>query len=510
MKRIITCIALAGTAVLATAQSENTVQPRPIPGFESAPAMEFFNSVEWQKSFMGSYGVNPGVEPGIPEDPAEREVLGQIRTFLQTGTAADIQAAANAIAALIQQQRTEGLNTSPMLLQIAGTLEMQLWENATTEDQRKIHLQRAENYLKQAINPQTGFPNFLRAHKNLANLLFRSDRPKEAKPHFIRAIELGDREAVTYGLLGAVFMEEDKLVSAETALRNSLMINPNIMEFKQLLGQVLLQQERYAEANALFSELLQRRPNEVNFWMAQSNCYIAMDRIDEAARNLEIVRLMGKANVPSLMLLGDVYMNKEMIEEAKEAYIEGIQTEATASNLSGFIRSAESLNNFTAYEQAKEVIEAIESQYGDSLTTENEIDLLSLRSEINISLGKGEEAAENLEALLQRDPFNARALLSLGRFYSDRQPDSDLPPEQQDLQERRDQQQAIIYYERAQDLDDERAQVRAYVGEAQLRVQRDELQEAADLLESAQAIEYQDTVQTYLDQIRAALRNRSS
>ncbi|MFO7725859.1 MAG: tetratricopeptide repeat protein, partial [Oceanipulchritudo sp.] len=463
---------------------------------------------EWEKAFMGYYGVNPGIEPGAPEDTAEREVLGEIRTFLQTGTDQDIRAAVEAIETLIQTKRAEDETVSPMMLQIAGTLEMRNAELTDDEEERKRIMRRAQSYLEQAIDPETGFPDFLRAHKNLANLLFRSDQPDEAKEHFIKAIELGDRDAVTFGLLGAIFMEEGKFISSETALRNSLMINPGILEFKQLLGNVLLQQERYAEAKEIFSELLLRRPNDVNFWMAQSNAYIALDEIDKATRNLEVVRFMGAANVASLMLLGDVYINKEMIDEATEVYLEAIEMDPSEGNLNNFIRAAETLNNFAAYDQGLKLLNEIENYYGDDLSEDQEIDLLSLKSEINISLGKGAEAAENLESLLGKDPFNARALLSLARYYATLDPDEDLPSEQQDLQKRRNEQQAIIYYERAQNLDDEQAQVRAYVGEAQLRVQRDELDVAAELLEDAQAIEYQDTVQSYLDQIRGALQNR--
>jgi hypothetical protein len=154
------------------------------------------------------------------------------------------------------------------------------------------------------------------------------------------------------------------------------------------------------------------------------------------------------------------------------------------------------------------VITNIETAFSGQLSDEQEIELLSLKSEINISLGKGEEAADNLESLLRKDPFNARALLSLARYYSDLDADESLPVEQQDLQESRYEQQALIYYERAQNLDDESAQVRAFIGEAQLRVQRDELDKAADLLEEAQMIRYQENVQSYLDQIRAALKNQ--
>lgn len=502
MKRIITLITLAAIALPAGAQTKK------VTSVDNSPAKAFYATDEWTKAFMGYYGVNPGTEPGVPEDQQEREVLGVIRDLLQTGRDEDITAAVQAIETLITSQQAEGITTSPMMLQIAGTLEMRNAEATQNEAERKRIMNRAQSYLERAVDPNTGFPNFLRAHKNLANLLFRSDKSAEAKEHFVKAVELGDRDAVTFGLLGAIYMEEGKLISAETSLRNSLMINPKILEFKQLLGNVLLQQERYSEAKEIFSELLLRRPNEVNFWMAQSNCYIALEEIDQATRNLEIVRFMGEANVPSLMLLGDVYMNKEMIDEATEVYLEAIEMDPAKSNLSNFIGAAETLNNYAAYEQGMKLIASIESEYANRLDDEQEIELLSLQSEINISLGKGAEAAENLEALLRKDPFNARALLSLARYYGDLDPSDDLDEIEADTQRKRYEQQAIIYYERAQDLDDITAQTRAFIGEAQLRVQRDELEMAASLLEDAQAVNYQDNVQSYLDQIRAALKSR--
>jgi tetratricopeptide (TPR) repeat protein len=501
MKRTIQLITLAAAALPLQAQ-------RAVIEVDTSPAKAFYATPEWEKAFMGYYGVDSGVEPGVPESDAERAALGQVRTFLQAGSANDINLAIQAIRGLLAQQQAENLPASPMILQIAGTLLMRSAEDTRDEQQRRRILEQARSFLERAVDPTSGFPNFLRAHKNLANLLFRMDKPADAKKHFVKAIELGDRDAVTFGLLGAILMEEGKLISAETALRNSLMINPEILEFKQLLGNALLQQERYGEAKEIFSELLLRRPNNTNFWMAQSNCYIALDQIEEAAHNLEIVRFMGEANVPSLMLLGDVYINKEMIKEATEAYNDAILLQPTATNLPNFIRSAETLNNFAAYSDAMSVITNIETAFSGQLSDEQEIELLSLKSEINISLGKGEEAADNLESLLRKDPFNARALLSLARYYSDLDADESLPVEQQDLQESRYEQQALIYYERAQNLDDESAQVRAFIGEAQLRVQRDELDKAADLLEEAQMIRYQENVQSYLDQIRAALKNQ--
>jgi tetratricopeptide (TPR) repeat protein len=501
MKRTITLITLASACVAVQAQNQ-------VIEVDASPAKAFYATQEWQKAFMGYYGVNTGTEPGIPEDQLEREALGQVRDLLQTGADADMRAAISVVETLIRNQQTQDLKTSPMMLQIAGTLEMRLSELTKDRRQASQSADRAERYLKQAVDPNTGFPNFLRAHKNLANLLFRNDKSKEAKEHFVKAIELGDRDAVTFGILGAIYMDEGKLISSESALRNSLMINPNIPQFKQLLGNVLLQQERYAEAKEIFTEMLQRTPNEATFWMAQANCYIALDQIDQAARNLEIVRFMGNSNAPSLMLLGDVYMNKEMVDEATEVYLEAINIDPSTGNLSSFIRAAETLNNYIAYEQGMKVIEEITSAYKGKLSDEDEIDLLSLSSEINISLGKGAEAATNLEALLTKDAFNSRALLSLARYYGNLQPDASVAEIESTRLQREYEQRAILYYERAQNLDNEKDRMRAYIGEAQLRVHRNELEQAADLLETAQTIEYQDNIQAYLNQIRDALKNR--
>jgi tetratricopeptide (TPR) repeat protein len=395
-----------------------------------------------------------------------------------------------------------------MLLQISGTLAMRLAETSTAQGDIDNYRRMSENFLRQAIDSNTGFPNFLRAHKNLANLLFRAERMEEARDHFVRALELGDRDAVTYGLLGAIYMEEGKLISAESALRNAMLINPNIAEFKQLLGNVLIQQERWHEAKEIFTELLMRRPNEVNYWMAQINCYIALESIDEATINLEIVRFMGKANAPALMLLGDVYINKEMLVEAAEAYLDAVKLVPSVDQVTSFIRAAETLNGFAAYAQAMSLIDAISKTYAERLTDRHVRDLLSLRSEINIATGKPEEAVENLEELLRHDPFNGRALLSLARYYADLEPEEGLPEDQETLQRRRTEQQALIYYERARHLNDDRDRQRALIGEAQLRVKRDELEQAVELLQEALALRYVENVNTYLQQVQTVLRHR--
>jgi tetratricopeptide (TPR) repeat protein len=508
MNKLLPVIALATVGNLVSAQIPLGVSP-------SSIAREFYNTPYWAQAFAASYGVQSGVEPGLPDaasDKGERELLGKIRVHLQEGSDASLALGLTEIENFFRtpaKGATAAPVAHPMLLQIAGTIAMRLGEVTRVEAEAKRYQQLAETYLRRAIDPNGGFPNFLRVHKNLANLLFRGGRPNDAKPHFIKAIELGDREAVTFGLLGAIYLEEGKLIASETSLRQALMVSPDILEFKQLLGNNLMQQERWNEAKELFAELLQRRPNEVNFWMAQANCFVALEMIDEATTNLEIVRFMGKANAPSLMLLGDVYMNRNMVEDATLVYLDALKTDSNTSTVSTYLRAAETLNNFAAYDHAMRMLDGIEKTYGSRLPDKDQISLLTLRSEVNIALGKGDEAADNLESILRRDPLNARALLSLARYYSSKQADDNVTDEQERIRVlRQNQNRAILYYERAQNLDDDNDRVRALIGDAQLRVRREELEKAVELLQEAQRIKYSDSVNAYLNQVQAAARAR--
>ena len=170
--------------------------------------------------------MNSDVEPGLPEDPAELELLGLVKTFLSSGTDADMAAAAGVIEELVKEQQAAGTPSDPMMLQIVGTLLMRQAERAKNEAVAKQTVARAQRDLEMSVDPNKGFPNFHRAHKNLATLLFRNEQSKQAKFHFLKAIQLGDQDAVSYGMLGAIFMDEGKLISSENALRNSIMLNP--------------------------------------------------------------------------------------------------------------------------------------------------------------------------------------------------------------------------------------------------------------------------------------------
>ncbi|MCD8483813.1 MAG: tetratricopeptide repeat protein [Verrucomicrobia bacterium] len=465
---------------------------------------EFYNSPYWRMSLVGSYGINSEIEPRLEQIDIER--LREVTPLIQSGEAAQQLQALNS---LITFARTQP-RPNPQILQLIGALSMAQLADATTDAERQRLREQARDYFTRAINPDTGFPNFLRAHKNLANLLFQMERADEAVRHFIRAIELGDRDAVTYGILGAIYFEQGRLVAAESAVRMALMTRPDIFEFKQLLANILFQQDRYQEAAAQAAEMLAIRPNDHNLWLLQGNAFIAMDRIDDAVNNLEVVRAMGRANTSALTLLGDVYINKNMTEDAAKAYIEAIAADTT-TNPEPFLRPAQVLQSFGSYELSMQVLDKLEERFANHITDALLVTIQTIRSQNNIALGKGEEAARNLQAIIDADPLNGSALVSLARYYAELDfNDRGLSEDEQRRQESLAQQRAINLFQRAQSLDDSDVRVRALVGEAQLRVRRGEFTQAESLLTQAQNLRPQESVQAFLDQIRAANRARSA
>lgn len=499
---------LAGLATLASlAQGQQSVQPLALNLQPTRTAAEVYRSETWKLAVTGFYTPNTAIEPALPKEDLEamaalgslRDLLGNVPEGNQGAQIAANNAALAQLEAYITKARATPNGPSAMVLQIAGALCMQ---TADLQNGNRAMLTKAEGYLSDAIK---AFPNFLRAHKNLAHIYFKTERPAKAAEEFVKCLTLGDNDPITYGLLGSIYFEAGQLISAESSLRNAMMLNPGIVEFKQLLGNVLLSQERWEEAASLFGQLLVEKPNRTEYWMAQANCYIGMDKIDKAAENIEIVRYLGKADPAMLMLLGDIYLNKSMVQDAAGAYMEAVEKDTRTNSFAQYIGAARYLNQYRAYDATMRLLDAIEKKM-PQLDGPQKNQMLTLRSEVNLAQGKTTEAVRNLEDILKIDPVNGRALVVLARHYASEASRMQEGSEEQTLAKRETEQRAINYFERARALEDEGIRVDALVGEAQLLVRRREYPKAAELLEEAQSIRPQGYIQSYLDQINQQIR----
>lgn len=432
---------------------------------ETAPAdsLEFWKDPEFQKQFLGSYGVLSELEPRL--SAVEKQQLEKIIPLLSTDTAAAKKA--------LEKAATP--QASALFDFTLGNLAFQAGD-----------MDEARQRFMTAVGK---FPNFRRAHKNLALVEARSENFEAAIREFSKVVELGGGDALTYGLLGHAYLATTQFLSGESAFRNASLLQPDSLDWKIGLLQCLLRQQKFAETVSLADELLRKMPERADLWLMQAGALAGMGQPRKAAENYEIVRRMGKASASNLNALGDLYAH-----EAYWALSEGAYREALAKDPSQPpqrpLRNLEVLLQGGATDQAKDLLTAIRATYGKSLPEAEEKKLLRLEARLSAAQGKGEDASKALEAIVALDPLDGEALLLLGQHYS-----------QSNNAER-----AIFCYERAESLEPFEAEAR--LRHARILAAQGHYREAVPLLKRVQEIKPRDDVARYLEQVEKLSRSQ--
>jgi tetratricopeptide (TPR) repeat protein len=326
------------------------------------------------------------------------------------------------------------------------------------------------------------YPKFRRAWKNLGLIYVRQNDFEKALPALTRVIELGGGDAITYGLLGFAYSSVENNLSAESAYRMAILLDPHTLDWKMGLARSLFKQERFAEAVTLCGQLIKNQPEKANIWLLQANAYIGLNKPLEAAEIYELVDQLGQSTVDSLNTLGDIYINEDLYEMAVQSYIRALKKDLQSS-ASRAVRAAKVLAARGAYEETRTLAENIETLKGEQLSEEDRKDLLKIRARLAVANGTGDEEVHVLEQVVELDPLDGEALILLGQ-YSARKGDTE---------------KAIFYYERAASI--EKYEADAKVRHAQLLVGSSKYAEAIPLLQRAQQIKPRDNVQNYLEQV---------
>ncbi len=423
------------------------------------PSVEYWNDIENQKAFLGTYGVLAPVEPKLSteEQVVFKTVIEQLKVDknlgIQTLTAALKPESSAAIDFTLANLKAE-----------AGKID------------------EAIAHYEAAIKKE---PSFLRAHKNLGLFLCQKGEWEKAIPALAKSVNLGAADSITFGLLGLSYLNTGKLLAAEAAYRQAVIFDPQTNDWKLGLARSLIEQAKFTEAVAILEEILKGKTDDTNLWLAQANAFLGLNEPKKAAANFEIVRRMGKASPESLLLLGDIYMNEGMRDLALEVYLDAIKQDPNQP-VDRLVRAAEILVSSAALDQANVLLAQINKNYEGKLNDREELLVLKLRSRIAISQGKSEEAAELLEKIVDRSPLDGEALILLASHH-----------QRYDNVER-----AGLYYERAAKIREFEAD--ALVAHAQMLVGKSEFRKALPMLERAQTIRPRENVGRYLQQVRNA------
>lgn len=425
---------------------------KPLPN----PVKDLYKDSYWHELYIGDLSYIIEKSPKITIE--EREIIVQIQMLLPDNVDSAISLLESAIT----------IESSAAMTLILGNLYFQ-----------KDDLKRAKRLF---IEVGEKHPYYLLNQKTLAFLSVRMEDFDEAIKYLKRTISLGNSEGRTYGLLGYCLQLKEDYIAAEQALTKAILIEPEEKSWKGFLAQNYLYQERYKESNAVFQELLSIDPENPEFWLLQANGYIGLGNIDKAAANFEILKRMNKAPADSLLLLGDIYINRQMLDLAFDAYMASVIKDPE-QKLDSPIRAVKSLINYGAHDEAADLIVKIKRLYRGRSTEDEDLTLLTMQSLIAIARGEGEKAKATLEEIIKRDPDQGRAMLILGNFYG-REGNTE---------------RALELFDQARELDDFKAE--ALVMHAQLLARVKEYVEAAKLLREAQEIEFKENIADFLEQV---------
>jgi tetratricopeptide (TPR) repeat protein len=426
-----------------------------------APLDDLWKDSTFQKEFLGSYGFQAELEPKVTV--LERQALEKILALMASDTAA----------AKVELEKAATTEASAVFDYTLGNLCFQ------ADD-----MDGAAAHYKTAV---AKFPSFRRAWKNLGLIAVRQSRYDDAVKALSRVIELGGADGLTYGLLGYAYAAQSVATSAESAYRNAVLLQPDVLDWKLGLMQSVLKQRKFGEAVTLCEELIAKYPDRADFWLIQANAYVGLNQPLKAAENYEVVQRMGKATPQSLFTLGDIYANENLMDPAARAYRNAVDLDPQQAPARP-MRSVEILAQRGATAQAKDLADHLRTVMAGGLDDADTKKLLKIEARIAVASGGGPGAVATLEQIVALDPLDGEALLLLAQHYT----------------RANDPSRAIFYYERAEGIDAFEADAR--LRHAQILVSQARYQDAVPLLKRAQELKPRDDVSRYLEQVERLAR----
>jgi tetratricopeptide (TPR) repeat protein len=427
--------------------------------------LDIWNDPAFKKRFTESYIAETDIEPRVTVD--EREKMLKVLKLISSDKMDEA-------AKMLEKSRNEAAT---------AVFDFTLANIYFQQDK----LDEAATVYQIAVDK---YPKFRRAWRNLGLIYIRQNDFEKALPALTRVIELGGGDVITYGLLGFAYSSVENDLSAESAYRMAILLDPITIDWKMGLARSFFKQERFAEAIALCRQLIKNQPDRAELWLLQANAYIGFNQPLKAAENFELIDRLGKSTVDSLNMIGDIYINEELYEMAVKSYIRAMEKDPNDSPQRA-IRAAKVLAARSAFQETRRLIESIETLCGNQLETENRKDLLKLRARLAVADGSGDqEEVDVLKEIVELDPLDGDALILLGQYYG----------------RTGDTEKAIFYYERAESI--EKYEADAKVRHAQLLVKNGKYTEALPLLKRAQQIKPRDNIQEYLNQVERVTKTK--
>ena len=187
---------------------------------------------------------------------------------------------------------------------------------------RQGKLKQARDHYVKALQINPTFP---RAHNNLANALARQGKREEAIAHYTKALELKPNFPKAHNNLANVLARQGKNQKAIAHYTKALEIKPDFAGAHNNLGNVLEGQGKSKEAVFHFSRALELKPDFVEAHFNLGNALARQGKMDQAQahfiRALELKPTFAEAHNS----LGVILARKGRVDEAIDQFSEALR-----------------------------------------------------------------------------------------------------------------------------------------------------------------------------------------
>ncbi len=416
----------------------------------------FWRDASFRRRFNESYIAETDIEPAI--NLIERDLIQQVYDLMSNERQPE---------ALALLETNRGPAASAALDMFVGNLHF---------GQEKF--EEAAAAYEVAV---TKHPKFRRAWSALGQTYFRVKNMAGAIRALTRAIETGASNSLNFGLLGFCYLASENSLSAESAYRMAILLDPQTDDWKTGLVRCFAKQRRHADVVAMCGEMLAVNPERAELWEMQARAYFMLNEPMRAAENYEMLDRMGKLSASNLINLGDIYVSQELFDIAVSTYLRGLEKDPALSP-DRAIRAARVVFNRGARDESRTLVAGIEKARPE-LETEQRKEVLRLRARMSVADGATDEQARALEEIVTLDPLDGEALILLGQ-HAARGGDLD---------------KAVLFYERAAGIEAFEADAKKSHG--QLLVGQGRHSEALLLLRRAQSLKPSESLAKYVEAI---------
>lgn len=270
--------------------------------------------------------------------------------------------------------------------------------------------QRIDEALERYHSAVAKYPEFLRGWNNIGMIHYQREEWTEAASGFAKAVNLGDRDAQTFGLLAFSMRQSGNTLAAEMAFMQAMTANPEDPNWIGGLLELYFTNGRHAQSVSLVREMVRLEPQNPSHWMLYASLLVTLDRRLEAATQLQIAHQLGVADQAALALLGDLYVNLGLVPEAIVAY-EAIGDDGDEFGQARLIAYTRSLISEGKLSAARVVMDKL-----PAASQWPQIKALHFAgAEIATAESDWSTSREAYENILQTEPLNPFALLGLGQ-----------------------------------------------------------------------------------------------